>query len=108
MLPIPARVGVGARLLLLAGLLAMAVGCSSSSPASPSRTGISRERAIEIARVHVTFTPTTVLATTETLQGRPTWAVTFRGADAGGGQLGQFMEVWVDRQTGEIVSLAMS
>ena len=87
----------------------MASGCSSSPGTSPtSRNGISRERAIEIAREQVTFAPTSIEAAADTVEGRATWAVTFRAADASHGGLGQFMMVWVDRRTREIVSLAMS
>jgi hypothetical protein len=49
-------------LVLLAGVLATMSGCGStsptSSPTSPTApTGISRERAVDIARQQVTFTP---------------------------------------------------
>jgi hypothetical protein len=109
MFPTFRRFKTGCGLLLLAGVLTTTPGCSSNSPTSPTdRTGISRERAIEIARPQVTFSPTSVEATKETYQGRPTWAVTFRASDGSHGGLGKFMMVWVDQRTGEIVSLAMS
>jgi outer membrane lipoprotein-sorting protein len=97
--------------VLLAGGLVAASACSSSptSPTSPELpNGISRERAIDIARQQVSFTPTSVDVATDTVQGQPTWAVTFRASDGSHGGLGQFMKVWVDRRSGEIVSLARS
>ena len=80
-----------------------------SSPTSPTApTGISRERAVDIARQQVTFIPTSVDVETDTIRGQATWAVTFRASDGSHGGLGQFMKVWVDRNTGEIVSVAQS
>ena len=79
-------------------------GCSPTSPSSQ----ITRDRAIEIARQQITFEPTNASATMETRQGRPVWVVTFRRADGSHGGLGQFAEITLDRETGQIVSLAMS
>jgi hypothetical protein len=97
------------RLVLLVAVLAAVSGCSSTAPTSPTfPTGIGRERAIDIARQQVTFTPTSIDVATDTVQGHATWAVTFRASDGSHGGLGQFTKVWVDQTTGEIVSLARS
>ena len=78
-----------------------------SSPISPS-SEITRERAIELARQHVSFEPTGTAAEMDSRQGRPVWVVTFRRADGSHGGLGQFAEVTMDRRTGELVTIAMS
>jgi hypothetical protein len=78
-----------------------------SSPTSPS-SEITRERAIELARQHVPYEPTSSAADTDSRLGRPVWVVTFRRADSSHGGLGQFAEVTLDRRTGQIVSVAMS
>ncbi len=69
---------------------------------------ISKERAIELARRHLTFKERSVEAEKTTDQGRPVWQVTFRGAEPGQGYLGEFLTVSIDRQTGEMVSIGMS
>jgi hypothetical protein len=95
--------------VLLVATLAAVSGCSSTAPTSPtSPTGISRERAIDIARQQITFTPTSIDIATDTVKGHATWAVTFLASDGSHEGLGQFMKVWVDQTTGEIVSLARS
>jgi hypothetical protein len=94
--------------VLVAAFVAIS-GCTSTGPTSPtSPTVISRARAIDIARQQVTFTPTSIDIATDTVKGHATWAVTFRASDGSHGGLGQFMKVWVDQNTGEIVSLARS
>ncbi len=80
---------------------------SACSPTSPS-SEITRERAIELARQHVSFEPTSVAANTDSRQGRPVWVVTLRRADGSHGGLGQFAEVTLDRRTGVLVTIAMS
>ena len=48
-----------------------------SSPISPS-SEITGERAIELARQHVSFEPTGTAAEMDSRQGRPVWVVTFQ------------------------------
>ena len=73
-----------------------------------SPTEVTRDRAIEIARQHVSLEPTSVEATMESRQGKQVWVVTFHRADGSHGGLGQFAEVTVDRSTGEVVTIAIS
>lgn len=61
---------------LLLALLAFA--CASGT----KNEEISRERAIEIARQHLTFEAKSVEAEQTTEQSRPVWRVTFRGREA--------------------------
>jgi len=73
------------------------------------RAEISRERAIEIARPHVSFPVKSVEAEKTVVHGRPVWRVTFGGEPVSRVHLmGEVVVVEVDRETGEIVSLAMS
>jgi hypothetical protein len=83
------------------------IALSGCSPTSPS-VDIPRERAIELARQHISFEPTSTSADTDSRQGRPVWVVTFRMADGSHGGLGQFAEITLDRRTGELVTTAMS
>ncbi|HEY9423035.1 MAG TPA: PepSY domain-containing protein [Thermoanaerobaculia bacterium] len=69
---------------------------------------ISKERAIELARQHLTFEARSVEAEKATDQGRPVWRVNFRGEGPGQGRMGEFLTVSIDRRTGEMVSLGMS
>ena len=70
---------------------------------------ISRERAIEIARQHLTFEAKSVEAEQATEQGRPVWRVTFRGREANPpDSMGEFLTVDIDRKTGELVTIAMA
>jgi hypothetical protein len=78
-----------------------------SSPTSPT-SEITRDRAIDLARQHVSFEPTSTAADKDSRQGRPVWVVTFRRADGSHGGLGLFAEVSLDRRTGELVTVAMS
>lgn len=68
---------------------------------------IDRERAIEIAREHVSFEPQSVEAEKSQESGRPIWRVTFRRS-AGPHPMGGIMIVDIDRRTGEVVGLAQS
>ena len=61
-------------ILSLAAVLSLAATCPG-----PSQAEISRERAIEIARPHVTFQPDSIEAERATSAGRAVWRVTFRG-----------------------------
>jgi hypothetical protein len=70
---------------------------------------ISRQRAIEIARPHVPFTPDRIGATRTMTGGRAIWRVTFRGRLPGQpALLFETMVVEIDRHSGEIVSIARS
>lgn len=90
-------------LFLLLTLLALA--CTSSVKDEE----ISREKAIEIARQHLTFEAKSVEAEHATEQGRPVWRVTFRGREPNPPHLmGEFLAVTIDRKTGEMVTVGMS
>jgi hypothetical protein len=70
---------------------------------------ISRERAIEIARQHLTFEAKSAEAEQSTEQGRPVWRVTFRGKEPNPPHsMGEFLAVTIDRKTGEMVTVGMS
>lgn len=88
---------------LLASLILLAA-CASQGGGEE----ISKERAIELARPHLTFAARSVEAEKVTDQGRPVWRVTFRGESPGQGRMGEFLTVSIDRRTGEMVSLGMS
>ena len=80
-----------------------------AAPAATHRAEITRERAIELARPHVSFEPRSIDAVAAEEEGRPVWRVTFRGRPPGPDHaMGEFQEIVVDRRTGEIVALAMS
>lgn len=66
---------------------------------------ISRERAIQIAREHVSFEPQSVEAEKLEEDDRPIWRVTFR-RPTGPHPMGGIMIVDIDRRTGEVVGLA--
>ena len=90
-------------LLLLLSLLALA--CASGAKDQE----ISRERAIEIARQHLTFEAKSVEAEQATEQGRPVWRVTFRGQEISPAhQIGEVLIVAIDRKNGEMVTIAMT
>jgi hypothetical protein len=89
------------RVVVLAPTLAV-VACGAV-PTSPT-TGITRERAIDIARSSISFDPTSV----EAQPARTVWFVTLRRADGSHGGLGQFAEVTIDRSTGDVIRIAMS
>jgi len=91
----------GAALILLATLASLAGTCTTPSP-----TEISSDRAIEIARSHVSFTPDVVDAAPTTSGGRAVWRVTFRGRLPGQPPgLFETAIVDVDRVSGEVVSV---
>ena len=70
---------------------------------------ISRERAIEIARSHLSFQPDSIDAVRTTSGARAVWRVTFRGRLPGQPPpLFETRIVEVDRHTGEVVSIAQS
>lgn len=89
------------RVVVLAATLAV-VACTAV-PSSPT-TGITRERAIEIARSSVSFDPTSV----DAQLARAVWVVTFRRADGSHGGFGQFAQVTIERSTGNVIRIAMS
>lgn len=93
---------------LLLGLvlaLPLLAACSSQT----AREEVSRERAIEIARQHVQFEVREVEAEQATEESRPVWRVTFRGEPMSQThQMAELVIVFVDRATGEVVSLGMS
>jgi hypothetical protein len=73
----------------------------------PSPTEISSDRAIEIARPLVSFTPDTIDAVRATVAGLPVWRVTFKGRLPGQPPgLFETAIVEVDRVNGEVVSVA--
>ena len=68
---------------------------------------ITRERAIELARQQITFSPDRIDALKTTSDERPVWRVTLRGRLPGQPPgLFETRMVEVDRRTGEIVSVA--
>ena len=88
---------------LLLALIALA--CASGAKDEE----ISRERAIEIARQHLTFEAKSAEAEQATEQGRPVWRVTFRGKEPNPPHsMGEFLAVTIDRKTGEMVTVGMS
>jgi hypothetical protein len=89
-------------LLALAVFVSLAPMC-----AGPSSLELTRDRAIEIARSHVSFTPDTIDAMQATSGTRNVWRVTFRGRLPGQPPgLFETAIVEIDRLTGEIVSLS--
>lgn len=93
----------------LPGLLLLLLLCGFSLGACAADPGeeIGRERAIELARPHVDFEPETVEAEKAVEDGRPVWRVTFRGK-AGPHPMGGYMEVLIDRRSGQVLGLAKS
>lgn len=91
---------IGRVVVLTATLALVACGALPTSPSS----GITRERAIEVARSSVSFDPTSV----DAQPARAVWVVTLRRADGSHGGLGQFAEVTIDRSTGNVIRIAMS
>lgn len=79
----------------------------ASTCAGPSASEITRERAIEIARSQISFTPDAIDATRTTSAGRSVWQVTFRRSLPGQPPgLFELLIIEIDRITGEIVSIA--
>jgi predicted small secreted protein len=91
-------------LLAALAVLMMLAACASRGGGEE----ISQERAIELARKHLTFEAKKVEAVQTTDQKRPVWKVTFRGAEPGPDHMGEVLIVNIDRKTGEMVSIAMS
>ena len=86
---------------MLAAVLT-AFGCRST----PAGTEITRERAIEIARADLKFTPTSIDARRAVSGSRPVWRVEFRGRLPGQPpMLFETRIVEVDRANGAIVSV---
>ena len=94
-------------MVLFAPVVLGVVFACGSTPTSPS-SEITRDRAIEIARSHVSFDATTVEARPDVREGKAVWVVALRRVDGSHGGLGQFAEVTVDRSTGDVVTIAMS
>jgi hypothetical protein len=87
----------------LALLLAVLVGCASAAP----RAGITRERAIDLARTQVKGTPFEVVAVRATASGREIWRVTLKGRLPGQPPLlFESALVELDARTGEILSVS--
>ena len=87
-------------LLFLAALVALGMTCPSLAKE------ISRERAIEIARPHVSFQPDSVAAERTASGTRRVWRVTFRGRLPGQPPgLFETAIVEIDRSSGEVVSI---
>jgi len=88
-------------LVVLAAVLTLGATCGG--PAQQ----IGRDRAIEIARAHVSFEPDSIEAARMEAGSRPLWRVTFRGRLPGQPPgLFETVVVEVDRRTGEVVSIA--
>jgi hypothetical protein len=82
----------------------LAAGC-----ARPSHVEITRERAVDIARSQVTFSPSSVEAVKASAGGRPIWRVTIRGRLPGQPpELFETRIVEIDRVSGVIISVARS
>lgn len=78
-----------------------------SQPAA--RKEISRKRAIELARGHVTFKPKSIRAVKTTADKRPIWRITFSGESIGPARpMGEVTIVDLDRLSGEVVSISKS
>lgn len=76
-------------------------------PSASESAELTRERAIEIARSQVSFTPDSIEAIKANSSGKPVWRVTFRGRLPGQPPgLFETMIVEVHRESGEIVSVA--
>lgn len=89
--------------VLLLAVTSLAATCPS--PAAE----ISRDRAIDIARPHATFAIVSIEAARTTEDGRAVWRVTLQGAPmAPGSPLRPTVIVYVDRHSGEVVSIAKS
>ena len=88
-------------LLFVAVVLTLGATCVDRS--SPE---ISRERAVEIARLQAPFPPDTIQADRTFSGARPVWRVTLRGRLAGQPPgLFETAVIEIDRRSGEIVSL---
>ncbi|HEV8632005.1 MAG TPA: PepSY domain-containing protein [Thermoanaerobaculia bacterium] len=106
--PLASMVFVGLVMVMAtAGCAARPV--DESARREKAKSEITRQQAIDIARKQVKFEPRQVDAEQTDQEGRPVWKVILRGQPPGPGHaMGEYMEVLVDRRTGEIVGLAMS
>jgi len=93
-------------------MIAVAFLCAAGLAATcpTAATEVSRERAIEIARSHATFDITNIEASKTTEQGRPVWRVLLQGAAVGADLPGlrPTVIVFIDRHSGEVISIAKS
>lgn len=97
-------VALPARPALVFVAAALALGATCVGPAPQE---ISRERAIEIARSHVSFQPDSIDAESVAAGSRPVWRVTFRGRLPGQPPgLFETAIIEIDRRSGEVVSLS--
>jgi hypothetical protein len=89
---------------LVAVLAATSIAATCPAPA----TEITQDQAIAIARPHVTFESASIEAVKDTDEGRRVWRITFRGKPASPAHplLYATTVVLVDRQTGEVLSVA--
>ena len=70
---------------------------------------ITRERAVEVARDHTSFQPSSIDASRTTASGRGIWRITLRGRLPGQPPLlFETIIVDIDRRSGEVVSVARS
>lgn len=95
-----------ARVLMVGCAVLAGTGATCRSMAGAP--GVSRAQAIEIARAHVTFTVAAVRAEPLIEQGRRLWRVVFQGQPYGPDLPGLYptLIVLIDRNTGEVVSIA--
>ena len=91
-----------------AGLAAITVLLLATACVQRPQVGeISRERAVDLARQQITFSPDRIDALKTRSDERPIWRVTFRGRLPGQPPgLFETHVVELDRRTGEIVSVA--
>ena len=88
-------------------IILLAATCFAATCPAPA-TEIAQHQAIAIGRPHVTFEPASIEAAKDTDEGRRVWRITFRGKPASPEHplLYATTVVLVDRQTGEVVSIA--
>jgi hypothetical protein len=96
-------------LALLLPLSSCLTNPTQKAPLGSPKTEISRERAIEVGRTHVKFQPQSITAEKTTENGSPVWRVTFRGKPVSQVHpMGEILIVILDRNTGDVVSIAKS
>lgn len=89
---------------LILALWVMALSACAHSATAPE---LSRERAIEIARQQVSFSPSNIDARKASSGGTPIWRVTLRGRLPGQPpMLFETRVVEIDRRTGAVLSVA--
>ena len=97
-----AEMSIGCRPALLYVAAVLVVGATCGGPSQE----VPRERAIDVARQHVSFTPDSVVAERATVHTRLVWRVTFRGRLPGQPPgLFETIIIAIDRRTGEVVSI---